>query len=325
MNNMKSEIWRVSSERVGSIESFRSERDMESFLMNNPSLIVEWDSETLESLPVKQQNFIRDVDNSRGRIDIIGLTKIDEKIVLRVFELKNGPITAESVKQIKGYLDSWKNEKRLKNGIRTWISELNLPGITEKTIDTIIESPVGVLIGTTFSAEAIVEAQNNKISGVRLARFRGASKLDYYVIVENQIGDIIRRRNWSWQDLIDANLIRVDDQFTFSYAGQILKIRPEPDKLDWNIINVIFDQASRDFLLKMEKKILENAPDFAKKPVEKGLDALHRGGSLALTNATALAFFALGMKLKSFWTPTGFWVHEKSGKILSDLKLELFD
>lgn len=325
MNNMKSEIWRVYSERVGSIEAFRSERDMESFLMNNPSIIVEWDMDTLERLPVRQQNFVRDLDNSGGRIDIIGLTKIDEKITLRVFELKNGPITAEAVRQIKGYLDSWKNEKRLKDEIRSWISDMNLPGVSDKLIETIIESPVGVLIGTTFSAEAIVEAQNLKINGVRLARFRGASKLDYYVIVENQIGDIIKRRIWSWQDLINANLMNVDDQFTFSYAGQILRIKPEPDKLDWNIIFVIFDIVSRDFLLLNENKILENTPNDAIKPVEKGLDALHRGGSLALTNATALAFFALGMKLKSFWTPTGFWVHEKSGKILSDLKLELYD
>lgn len=36
---MESEIWRVQTERIGTLESFRSERDLESFLMSNPAVL----------------------------------------------------------------------------------------------------------------------------------------------------------------------------------------------------------------------------------------------------------------------------------------------
>ena len=38
-----SEIWRVRTKMVGAIEPFHSERDMESFLMNNPAVVGCWD------------------------------------------------------------------------------------------------------------------------------------------------------------------------------------------------------------------------------------------------------------------------------------------
>jgi len=40
---MESEIWRLVTERVGTLEPFGSERDMQAFLMNNPAIIGCWD------------------------------------------------------------------------------------------------------------------------------------------------------------------------------------------------------------------------------------------------------------------------------------------
>jgi len=48
---MESEIWRVRTERIGTLESFRSEYDMESFLMNNPAIIGCWDPDAGLTFP----------------------------------------------------------------------------------------------------------------------------------------------------------------------------------------------------------------------------------------------------------------------------------
>ena len=63
-----SEIWRVRTERMGSIEPFHSERDMESFLMNNPAVVGCWDPQENLRVPslVRQQMSIRS-ETKRGR------------------------------------------------------------------------------------------------------------------------------------------------------------------------------------------------------------------------------------------------------------------
>ncbi|MBE0461498.1 MAG: hypothetical protein IBX60_07680, partial [Candidatus Aminicenantes bacterium] len=54
---MESQIWRVQTEKIGSLEPFKSERDMESFLMNNPAIVGCWNPESNVALPtlIRQQ------------------------------------------------------------------------------------------------------------------------------------------------------------------------------------------------------------------------------------------------------------------------------
>jgi hypothetical protein len=324
MSNLGSQIWCLRSEKLGSLQSFNSERDMESFLMNNPTILVGLATERSEGFLVRSQQFLKGVKGDVGRIDIVGLAKIEKGYELRIFELKNVPVNAEAVNQVKGYRDDWGANPDLKEEIRSWIAGLPNTGLDEKKIAAILESPVAVVIGPSFLPEAIVKCREWEINGVRLARFKGDDHLEYYVIIEDQVGEVLKKRVWSWREMIDRKLIEPSDTFVIKHNNLVLRGKPDPERLDWNWIYLYFDDISRKFILDNEETIRKNMAPDAKKAVERGLKALKEGKSVVLTNATALAFFALNFDLRSYWTPIEFWEHERSKKTLAQLKEILF-
>ncbi len=331
-DDTRSEIWRVLSEKIGHIEGFSSERDMESFLMNNPSVIGCYadDAQTAQKL-LRDQVVIKSDRGGSGRIDIVGLApREDSGFELRIFELKNGEIDVTAVEQLIHYLRNWQPNSAARERVRDWALSLVLKGVDETTIDDILDQPIGVLIGTAFKAEAIGAALDSDLSqqirGLRLARFRGTSKSEYYVIAEDQIGDIrTKKKLWSWGELIKKGLIDKDDTFISKKTGLI--VRPDPERLDYNWIMVIFDEPSTQLLLSKEKEILAKAEAqsdaYVKKWVPKALDALRNRKNMAITLATGLSFFAFGSPV-SYWVPTDYWIHQKSGKSLTELKGSLF-
>ena len=331
-DDTRSEIWRVLSEKIGHIEGFSSERDMESFLMNNPSVIgcSVADAQSNEPL-VRAQVIIKSDQAGMGRIDVIGLApREDSGFELRIFELKNGEIDVAAVEQLIHYLKNWQPNSSARKQVRDWALRLSLKGVDETTIDDILDQPIGVLIGTGFKAEAIRAALDSdlrqQIRGLRLARFRGTSKSEYYIIAEDQIGTIrTKKRYWSWGALIKAGLIDKDDTFILKETGLI--VRPDPERLDYNWIMVIFDEPSTQLLLSKEEEILAKAEAqsdaYVKRWVPRALDALRNRKSMAITLATGLSFFAFGSPT-TYWGPADYWIHQKSGKFLTELKGSLF-
>jgi len=328
----RSEIWRVLSEKIGHIEGFASERDMESFLMNNPSVIGCSVTDAQSNQPlVRAQVIIKSDQGGSGKIDIIGLApREDNGFELRIFELKNGEINVAAVEQLTYYLKNWQPNSTARQQVREWALRLGLKGVDETTIDDILDQPIGVLIGTNFQAEAIRAALDSdfkhQIRGLRLARFRGTSKSEYYVIAEDQIGTIrAKKKLWSWGALIKAGLIDKDDTFILKETGLIA--RPDTERLDYNWIMLIFDEPSTQLLLSKEEEILAKAKAqsdaYVKRWVPRALDALRNRKSVAITPATGLSFFAFGSPV-SYWVPTDYWFHQKSGKSLSELKGSLF-
>jgi hypothetical protein len=85
---MDSYLWRVSTEKVGKLEPFGSEADMESFLMNNFAVIGCAISDKQSDIPllVRQQLGTK-TQTGRGRLDIIGLSREGDAFELRLFEL----------------------------------------------------------------------------------------------------------------------------------------------------------------------------------------------------------------------------------------------
>ena len=327
---MKSEIWRVVTEKIGSIEAFRSERDMQSFLMNNPAIVGCWDPASPGSLPslIREEVFTRAGTDMRGRMDMVGVSKNEDgPFELRIFELKVGEIDSSAVKQLDSYLKAWDHEKGPRAEIKKWILGLGLQEVNESTVADIIKSPVGVLVGSKFSPDAIKEALDLNIKGIRLARFKGCTKSEheYYVIIEDQVGSIISptRKTWSWGELIKAGLIRVEDVFSISYKNLKLLATPDPKYLNYNWIRFIFDEASRKAFLEREERIRETADNTVKKWIDKDLQALKKGEGVWISHATALCFFAFGGPTASYWAPTGWWKHEKTGKWLIDIVKEL--
>jgi len=328
----RSEIWRLLSEKIGHIEGFSSERDMESFLMNNPAVIGCSVADAQSNQPlVRAQVIIKSDQGELGKVDIIGLApREDNGFELRIFELKNREIDVVAVEQLIHYLKNWQSDTAARQQVREWALRLGLKGVDETTIDDILDQPIGVLIGTNFQAEAIRAALDSdfkqQIRGLRLARFRGTSKSEYYVIAEDQIGTIrTKKKLWSWEALIKAGLIDKDDTFILKETGLIA--RPDAERLDYNWIMLIFDEPSTQLLLSKEKEILAKAESqndaYVKRWVPRALDALRNRNSMAITLATGLSFFAFGLPV-SYWGPTNYWIHQKSGKSLTELKESLF-
>ena len=318
---MKSQIWRIQTEKIGSLEAFSSEKEMEAFLMSNPAILGFWEPELKTHMPrlLKQQINLK-MDNETGRIDLLAFGNIEDNYELRIFELKAEDITEEAIKQLNWYLKAWKEDREAKRFVKEEILDLNLNEIDEKNIDEILDKPIGVLVGPKFSAESISKASDLGLCGIRLARFRASRRTEYYVIVEDQIGDVMTKSYWRWIDLINSRLIDKDDDFRISHKDKNLFAKPDFERLDYYWKYMLFDEESVMKLLDNEDSIRKNYPEENKKWLDKMLSKLKKRERLTITQASALFYYAFGGPYPScHWTPIYWWIHEKSGKLLSEL------
>jgi len=325
---MDSEIWRVRTEKVGSLEPFKSERDMESFLMNNPAIVGCWNPESDIAMPslIRQQICLQ-TQKGMGRLDLLGISISENNYELRIFELKAGDIEPTAVDQLDSYIKGWKLEQSSKSAIRDWVLSLNLEGIDEKNIDKIIDHPVGILVGSKFQPEAISIAIQLNIQGIRLARFKAERKSEYFVIVEDQVGKIVEtsKRQWSWKDLIDQELMAASDDFSISHEGIEIMAKPDPVYLDYYTKKIILDEESRKRILEKEDEIRKKANEYDKKWLDKSIESLKNNKGIFISNATGLCYLAFGGPTASYWIPTYWWIHQKTGKTVEQLKEEYFD
>ncbi|HEB35860.1 hypothetical protein LCGC14_0616570 [marine sediment metagenome] len=323
---MESQIWRVQTEKIGSLEAFSSERDMESFLMNNPAIVGCWDPDSDIPLPalMRSQICIKSEQGDIGRMDLVGLGVVDNTYELRIFELKVLDIDEAAVEQLKWYLENWKKNKDVKEETKHWILALKLNEIDENLANKLVDNPVGVLVAPKFQPEAISKAVKLEIQGIRLARFRSEAKSEYFVIVENQIGKIIGKAQWSWSNLVKDSLIESSDEFSISYKGIKLLAKPDPKYLDYFHKKLIFSDESIKKILEREKEIREKANKYDMKWLNKALESLKKNESIVISNATGLCYLAFGGPTGSYWSPTGWWIHEKTEKSLYKLVDESF-
>lgn len=328
---MESQIWKVQTEKIGSLEAFSYERDMESFLMNNPAIVGCWDPDTKIALPtlIRSQICVKSERGEIGRMDLVGLGVIDNAYEFRIFELKVSDINEAAVEQLRWYLENWKKDKNVKEEAKRWILDLKLQEIDENLANELVDKPVGVLVAPKFQPEAISKASELGIQGIRLARFKSEKKSEYFVIVEDQIGEVIgssKRQYWSWQKLSDAKVIRSSDKFSISHKETKLFAEPDLKYLDYYWKFLIYDEKSVESLLKKEIEIRKNAEEHKWKWIDKDFKALKNGEGLVITHASALFYFAFGGPYPTcYWTPTGLWKHVKSGKTLDQLVIELFE
>lgn len=326
---MESQIWKVQTEKIGSLEPFKSEKDMESFLMNNPAIVGCWNPEADVSLPtlIRQQVGTKTESGGTRRIDLVGISIVEEDYQLRIFELKAGEIDVKAVEQLASYLKGWEHEKSARANVRDWILSFNLKEIDKKNVDRVVDRPMGVLVGSRFQPTAISKAIELNIQGIRLARFRAEIKSEYFVVVEDQVGRIVepaKRQWWSWNDLVKEKLISPSDDFNISCKGIKLLAKPDQKYLDYVATKrVIFKKESTKEILDRKADIKLNAPESETKWLEAALESITKGESLPLTKATGLCFYAFGGPTASFWAPSSWWIHEKSGKSLEQLRHEL--
>ena len=206
--------------------------------------------------------------------------------------------------------------------LKSWLREF----VDEKRAVSLLASPRGVLIAPSFEPDAVADAgRSPRIACVRLSRFRAPSN-DYYVIIENIVGEAVKRtrRFFSWAQ------IGLTPEDWVSFTGkdpQSLRARPDPAGLNRrDRKDVILDDACARALLIRRQKVI----DYARKrlPSEEGrvtrmLDQLAANTSfpLALSYATELAFFDREIPGSGYYSyPGQYWRVERTGKTIGEIE-----
>jgi len=320
---MESHIWYVKSEKIASLETFRTEADMESFLMNNPAVIGCFDQDKGSSL-LFQQLFTHKDKGSNGRIDLIGIVNNE----LHIFELKNGTIDKKAVEQLKEYLDGWKKpgvggRSKIEEQVKEYLKEQ----LDESKINVILNNPQGVLIGTKYDPEAITEANKEKFKAIRIARFTASKSPEYYILIEDQIGDLVSSRKYVWQDFYKKGLIKETDKFINDPGNNVKDIIAKPDPTLPKTKNLLFEDESKKRILeeihkKLEEKKIKEGED--EEFVNRTINALKTDQSLPISNATRIVYLAFGgQKNKTWWTPAPLWTHNEKNITIYDLSEQL--
>jgi hypothetical protein len=320
--DMESRIWKVKTGEVGKLEPFRTEYDMESFLMNNPQIIGCSDPnvKTAPRLLRQQIQTIKKTDG-KGRIDLVGLVPDNEGIALKIFELKKGEITKENVEQLFSYInqDNWLKETSARGSIQSWIQKLEIPELKGKNLEKILNNPKGVIIGSSFKPEAITLLSEKEMAGIRLTRFMSGAN-EYYVVIEDQVGDILSdatRQLLSWKKIG----VRQGDRLFLDVGGKRMWARPDTGTLDRPNKNVILEKASRGLILRKENVIRSRVKDeFQRKSCEIALRNLKDSKPISLTGATCIGFLMLKGEAGSFFVPANYWRLERTGEKISQLE-----
>ena len=324
---MESLIWRVSTEKIGSLESF---------LMNNPAVIgCTIYNARIETPTLVRQQVSTKTESGLGRIDLLGINCENDNFELRIFELKNEKVNLGSVEQTKNYLDGWREGNSAKKVIREWALGLKIEDLDENNIDEIIEKPKGILVAVKFEPEAITECNKLGIGGVRLARFRSGSRPEYYVVVEDQVGNIVQnlqgtRKRIGWQPYIDHKLIEPDDLFFIKAKDESDEVfmAPDPESFGSPSKRVRFTQESRSKILNKwpeNKDFIEQMINKWKlKWVTKAFQQLRDNHGILISHATGIVRFTIDHSV-DYANPGSHWRHLKTSRLLNDLKYQLYE
>lgn len=303
--------------------------------MNNPAIVGCWDQDAGLGVPTLMRQQLHTVKSTgdAGRIDLVGLNIKDDEYELRIFELKNGKIDIPAVDQLKQYLEGWHNQTSAKSEIKKWMLELGM-----QDIDEIINNPTGVLVGTEFDYDAISKAREYKLQGIRLARFRAKSGMpDYYVIIEDQIGDVIKwakRPRIGWSPFISNGLIKSTDIFQITTKDRTkILARPDPESFGTDSKKLIFDEEStRKILAKLPERE-EHIINIKKKAEEEGwsikwfekvIQQIKDGKGVLISHATGVVGLIFDPSI-GWHVPGQYWVHKETGKLLNTIKDEYYE
>jgi hypothetical protein len=250
----------------------------------------------------------------------------DNGYELHIFELKNGLIGESAVKQLKEYLDGWgpgDGRYKIEKQVKEYLEELD-----ESTIKNILDKPQGVLIGTKFDESAITMATKYKFKAIRIARFMATKSSEYYILIADQIGDIVSRRLYVWQDFYEKGLIKETDKFINKPGNNVKDIiaKQDPNSLK-TTKNLLFEDESKKRILeeinkKLEEKKIEEGEK--KEFVNRTIYALKRDQSLPISNATRIVYLAFGgQNNKNWWVPSPLWIHNEKNIKISELEKQL--
>jgi hypothetical protein len=223
-------LWKTGTCQIGKEGYFKSEYEMETFLMLNPE-VVGCGSDGEERPKLWQQTHIEKKYKENGRIDLIGIANKEggedeapEK-VLRIFELKNGLINKAAIEQLVDYIKAIGGVES-KDKIASIIKE-SISGEGKDDINKLIDKPEGVLLGTAFdyNSENIKLIEDNGLKAIKIMKLEGDG--DKYILIEDIVGGVVGRnmvKQFSWDDLSGKSENELEKEAP-GYGGRIKKVK----------------------------------------------------------------------------------------------------
>jgi len=183
------EIYKYNLKKLSLSNDFRNERDMQSFLYNNPEIVGKlYNSNGELHSPIIREFSTKRGEDKKGRIDLLALSNSRGTLLLEIIELKMNA-KADDFEQLKEYLIGL-NEK--KEEIFDFIKKE-----TKIKIDTIIESCYSNIIGRfivmDFDPRLIINIfdwnskSKNKIDLTKLILFKADNKKSTTYVVLDKI------------------------------------------------------------------------------------------------------------------------------------------
>jgi hypothetical protein len=205
-----STLWRMDTYEVGGDAAFKSEYEMETFLMLNPSVLNCQGDDGQE--PLLWQQIGVSQKTKRGRIDLMGIDQSTEEGTLKIFELKNSKIEKGAVDQLDGYIETLRSGGQRAEKIKEKLLELWPTGKDrgEKYIEKLVKNAEGVLVGTGIELEKgeaevnIDKIKTKNISVIKLSNFYDTANSSRYIVAEDLVGKTVKKgkiKQFSWDEV----------------------------------------------------------------------------------------------------------------------------
>jgi hypothetical protein len=329
-------LWQVASQQIGEVEEFRSEREMEAFLMSNEVLLVGSSEEDDAPRRLWSQLPITKGTGEPGRVDLVGLVAAEASATweLRLFELKK-TADAKSVRQIREYLDGWNTASQNLTGATGYVKDFIRNIVSEGEVDGLLNSLRGTLVASRFEEDALVAALiQPRIAAVKLTKFRGSADSSF-IFIEDLVGKAVQtaRTNLSWaddgiseSDIVVANVPNLSGQI---FAHPDKDSVGTPGQKPVRRKKLVLQPESATEIVTQKEKIAEWVGHFTgsyQNRILNSLDELaaRKDAPLFLMHATALVFALADYQREDYWvTPTAYWKLQRSGETLWEIESRL--
>jgi len=314
-------LYQVVSSPIGHPARFASEREMETFLADQPGLLAEHlasgDNEG-EVLAVWRQVPLRHAfgDGADGRLDLLLLLRDGDSRSLYLAELKNEDAGKGAVEQLASYLLAWQHPDNRHLMDRVIARLMDSEGMDELGANACARTIHGVLVAPAFTAEGVntlvaraAEQPDHPIQALKLFRFRHGGGHGHIVFVDDMY--VVRqpgvRRSIRWTELHVAmpDLVHERSVFALRCGGRIFTATPDFEQGRGK--NFILSPAlAKESLSKLAQVPLLDP--WEQRKVDRVAEALRNGESAPMSPLTLYLQRVFSREKEPDWqTPAGLW------------------
>lgn len=236
-------LYQIVSSPIGHPSRFASERDLETFLADQPSLLAEHlasgDNEG-EVVALWRQDSLRHAfgEGAHGRVDLLFLLRDGDRVALYLAELKNEDAGEGAVRQLASYLDAWPHPDNGQLHARVASFLTDAEGMEELKAQATARVVNGLMVAPAYTPEAInalvaraAGQPQHPIQALKLFRFRHSGGHGHIAFVDDMyvVRPVGTKRTIRWTELHDAmpELVHVQSVFALRCGGRVFTATPD--------------------------------------------------------------------------------------------------